>query len=300
VEIDLERPHAAVVVGKRGAGKSHTLGVLAEALLDADGVTPVVLDPMGAFGGLAEAGARVRNGRVPADSLPPAAWPDLLGLDPESAAGSLVWRAAVDETTVAGMRTRIADADASVAARRAADNHLARAASWGAFDPDAPAPGGGTVVDLAGVERAPTNAVVRGVAARTYHDAGDGPLPWLLLDEAHVPTGVAWPAVRRLLTRGRAPGASVVLATQRPSALPAVALSQADLLVAHRLTSQADLDALAAARPTYLRNPLSEQLPAEPGEALVVDDATERTHAVRVRERRTPHGGETPRASDRA
>ncbi len=49
VSIDLDGPHAALVVGKRGYGKSYTLGVLVEELTAADGVTPVVADPMGAF-----------------------------------------------------------------------------------------------------------------------------------------------------------------------------------------------------------------------------------------------------------
>jgi len=92
---------------------------------------------------------------------------------------------------------------------------------------------------------------------------------------------------------------SVVLATQRPSALPSTAVSQADLLVAHRLTSAADVDALRAARPTYLDGEFSTRLPTDTGEALVVDDATESVHHVTVRERETPHGGASPRASDR-
>ena len=77
-----------------------------------------------------------------------------------------------------------------------------------------------------------------------------------------------------LYTRGRAPGASVVLATQRPSALPETAISQSDLVVAHRLTSQRDVDALAAMRPTYLSGTVGAKLPSRTGDALVVDDAT--------------------------
>ncbi|MFD1525899.1 ATP-binding protein, partial [Halolamina salina] len=126
-----------------------------------------------------------------------------------------------------------------------------------------------------------------------------GRLPWLFVDEAHVAVdGVAGTALRTLLTRGRAPGVSLVLATQRLSALPAVAASQADLLLAHRLTSEADIEALAAASPTYLSGTLEDRLPSGRGEALVVDDATESTHAIRVRDRHTPHGGDTPRASE--
>jgi hypothetical protein len=105
-------------------------------------------------------------------------------------------------------------------------------------------------------------------------------------------------ALETILTRGRAPGVSLALATQRPSAVSAVAVSQSDLLVAHRLTAEADLSALAAARPTYLEGTLRERLPAEAGAAVVVDDATETVHAVAVRERATPHGGGSPTASD--
>jgi hypothetical protein len=110
---------------------------------------------------------------------------------------------------------------------------------------------------------------------------------------------VAETALRTVLTRGRQPGLSLVAATQRPSALPSVAVSQADLLLAHRLTARADLDALSAARPTFLGGSFEERLPANPGEVLLVDDATESVHTVRVRERETSHGGASPSATDR-
>jgi len=128
--------------------------------------------------------------------------------------------------------------------------------------------------------------------------AGDADrLPWLVFDEAHVRfDGIARPALDRLFTRGRAPGVSVVCATQRPAALPATAVSQADLLVAHTVTSEADVSKLAATRPTYLDGGLRTRLPDERGVALVVDDTSEAAHTVCVRARRTPHGGETPRA----
>ncbi|MFW5903785.1 MAG: helicase HerA domain-containing protein, partial [Halolamina sp.] len=47
VAVDFDRPHACLLVGKRGSGKSHTLGVIAEGLTRADGVAPIVVDPMG-------------------------------------------------------------------------------------------------------------------------------------------------------------------------------------------------------------------------------------------------------------
>jgi DNA helicase HerA-like ATPase len=145
------------------------------------------------------------------------------------------------------------------------------------------------------------NAVVAGVAARCYEarvTEALARLPWLLVDEAHAFfDGIAASALRRLLTRGRKPGASLVAATQRPSALPPVALSQADVLVVHRLTSRADREALADARPSYMTRSIDDRMPTAVGEALVIDDATETVHTIQVRERQTPHDGDSPRAS---
>jgi DNA helicase HerA-like ATPase len=307
VAVDLDRPHVVVVVGKRGAGKSHTLGVLAEGLARADGTTPVVGDTMGVFDGLAEGSLPVQRARpaVPADALDPRAWCDLFGLDPQRGPGSLIWRAAAEGRTLGDMRTFVEAATADDAVRRAARNYLDRAASWGIFaeTPLLPDDGAGAVVDFSGLARAAMDAVCAGVAGRLYRrcvERKDVALPWLLLDEAHAFfDGVAGRALRRLVTRGRQPGVSVAVATQRPSALPAVAVSQADLFVVHQLTSLADRDALADARPSYVTGSLAERMPTEPGEALVVDDATEAAHALRVRERDTPHGGASPRASGR-
>ncbi|WP_254543151.1 ATP-binding protein [Halomarina pelagica] len=303
--IDLGGPHAALVVGKRGSGKSYTLGVLAEELDRVEGIAPVIVDPMGAFETLAKGpvGARVVRPRVRADALEPRAWCDLLGLDPEGAAGVLVWRAASAATTLEGMCAFVAESDAPDAARRAASNHLDLAAAWDVFGGELPPlfDGRTTVLDCSGFDRAPMNAVCRAAASRCYRARLDGEtdrLPWLLVDEAHAFfDGLAAPALRRLLTRGRQPGVSLVAATQRPAALPEVAVSQADLVVMHRLSSRDDREAMRAARPTSMRETLDERMPTRPGEAVVVDDATERVHTVQVRERTTPHGGGSPRPS---
>lgn len=314
VAIDFDRPHACLIVGKRGSGKSHTLGVVAEGLARADGVAPVVLDPMGELVGLGDLGLDVQSApRVRSTAIPPSAWPPLVGLDPAGPAGTLVWHAADAAESLAEMREWVDGADAAPPARRGARNHLRLAASWGVFEPTAPGPEDlvaecGTVVDLSGLAAAPANAVCRAIADGLYgwrtteadtRTEGSGPLPWLLLDEAHAFfDGVAEPALRTLLTRGRTPGVSLVAATQRPGALPAVAPSQADLLVAHRLTAKPDVAALEAATPTYLEGRLRERLPRERGCAVVIDDATESVHGIRVRERRGAHGGASPRARE--
>ncbi|AUX10217.1 ATPase [Halalkaliarchaeum desulfuricum] len=349
VELDIDTPHAGLVVGKRGSGKSYTLGVLAEALAETPGVTPIVADPMGAFEGLiddqsdgsigdrkgngssstAEGGVRVvSDPRVPADALPPRIWPELFGIEPTSAAGSLLWRVAerrstlaemlaavddgVDQTVADGGDQPVADgtaptvADARPETRRAVRNYLRLAQSWGVFDPDGLSSetllsADATVIDLSGIPDAPMGVLLRSIATGLYETCLAGRpdrLPWLLADEAHVAfDSVAAPALKILSTRGRTPGVSFVAATQRPGAIPPVVVSQADMIVAHQLTAEDDLAALSAASPTYLAGDVREKLPRTTGTALVIDDATESAHTVAIRNRRTSHGGGSPRVS---
>ncbi|QLH79874.1 ATP-binding protein [Halosimplex rubrum] len=314
LHVDLDGPHATLIVGKRGYGKSYTLGVLAEALARADGVAPVVADPMGVFPTLGEPAEGepvpaevIDDPQITATTLDPRSWCALLDLSPESGAGGLVWRAAQDEATLADMRAAIEESDAPGVDKRAAVNHLELADSWGIFDPegmDARELGSGavTVVDVSGLDSAPMNAVVRGIGEALYRarvNEAIPRLPWFMIDEAHTFfQGVGEAALETILTRGRAPGVSLVLATQRPSAVSEVAVSQSDIVVSHRLTSEADLAALEAAQPTYMQTSLAERLPTSPGEVIVIDDATETVHSANVRRRETPHGGDSPNASD--
>ena len=332
VEFDIDAPHAGLVVGKRGSGKSYTLGVLAEALAATPGVTPIVADPMGAFAGLiddrtddsavdgtqngsppaAEVGGRVvSDPRIPAATLPPQSWPELFGIDPTSAAGSLLWRVAERRSTLAGMLAAVEEADQSGVearpeTRRAVRNYLRLAQSWGVFDPDGLSPelllsADATVIDLSGLPDAPLGVLLRSIATGLYETCLAGRpdrLPWLLVDEAHVAfDGIAAPALETLSSRGRTPGVSFVAATQRPGAIPPAVVSQADVIVAHQLTAEDDLAALSAASPTYLAGDVRETLPQATGTALVIDDATEGAHTVAIRRRRTPHDGGSPRVS---
>jgi len=312
---DLDGPHAALVVGKRGYGKSYTLGVLAEGLARTAGVAPVLVDPMGVFDSLAEVSTGepvpatvLDSPTVTPDSLDPRSWCELLGLSPESGPGGLVWRAAQEQSSLAEMSTSIEHTDAPHQDRRAAINHVELARSWGVFDQegiDAATLSGPeiSVVDVSHLDAAPMNAVCRGVGEALYRARVDGEmqrLPWLLLDEAHTFfDGVAHTALATILTRGRAPGVSLVLATQRPSSVPEVAISQSDILLSHRLTSEDDIQALEQAQPTYMNESLRERMPTAVGEVVIVDDATETVHAAQIRERDTPHAGDSPCVSNR-
>lgn len=307
VGLSVERPHAAVVVGKRGTGKSHTLAVLAEGVADAPGVTPTIVDPMGELGTI----GHVQRPQIAAGAVPARVWPTLVGLEPTTPAGGLIWRAIEAAGTLSGACDRLADGAGpsdrepiDPATERVARNHLRRARRWDVFDPAGIEPAAFTdpqarVLDCSGLPPPAINAVCLAVARACYERrvASRGRrLPWLLVDEAHIAfEGVAAASLRRLFTRGRTPGVSVVCATQRPTALPSVAVSQADLIVAHALTGSADIERTLTARPRADR--LRERLPAERGTALIVDDATETSVVVRVRDRRTPDGGASPTAS---
>ncbi|MFB6086836.1 MAG: ATP-binding protein, partial [Halodesulfurarchaeum sp.] len=307
VALDLDRPHVSLLAGKRGSGKSYTLGVLAEGIAAARGVTGVLVDPMGVFDGLAEgAHATVIDApTVAADALEPRDWCALLELDPTGAPGALLWQVAEGADTLGEMIDAVEGADAPRSVIQAVSNHLSLAAQWEVFHPDGldaerlfgPAT---TVIDATRLSDQALGVVTAAVARTLYETAvaeSIPRLPWLMIDEAQaVVDGIAGPPLRTILTRGRHPGVSLVLATQRPAALPSVAISQSDLLLSHRLTATADIDALAAARPTYIDETIQERLPDGVGEAVVVDDTTEAAVTVQVRERLTPHGGDSPRA----
>jgi len=312
---DLDGPHAALVVGKRGYGKSYTLGVLAEGLARTAGVAPVLVDPMGVFDSLAEDSTGepvpatvLDSPTVAPDSLDPRSWCELLGLSPESGPGGLVWRAAQEQSSLTEMSRSIEHTDAPHQDKQAAINHVELARSWDIFDKegiDAATLGGPevSVVDVSHLDTAPMNAVCRGVGEALYRARVDEEmqqLPWLLLDEAHTFFGgVAHTALATILTRGRAPGVSLVSATQRPSSVPEVAISQSDILLSHRLTSQEDIQTLEQAQPTYMNESLHERMPTAVGEVVIVDDATETVHAAQIRERDTPHAGDSPSVNDR-
>nr|WP_231583007.1 DUF87 domain-containing protein [Methanosarcina sp. MTP4] len=131
------------------------------------------------------------------------------------------------------------------------------------------------------------------------------PMVWLFIDEAHIflPAGTETLAsevlINRCLRQGRQPGLSLILATQRPSGLHTDVISQSDLLICHRLTASDDIIALEAARPLYMQEGIRghiKKMGSERGAALIVDDHSESVHLVRMRPRRSWHGGGEPSA----
>ncbi|MCD6367772.1 MAG: ATP-binding protein [Candidatus Aenigmarchaeota archaeon] len=128
------------------------------------------------------------------------------------------------------------------------------------------------------------------------------PITWLVIDEAHnfLPaegkTASSDPLLS-IIKQGREPGVSCVLITQRPNKLHEDAISQADLVLSHRLTAEQDLKALRNIMQTYLLFDIQQylgDLPKEPGTAIILDDNSERIYPMKVRPRQSWHAGGTP------
>jgi len=353
VFLDVLKPHAVVICGKRGYGKSHTMGVLAEEFSSLpsrlrDNFTVIVIDTMGIFSGMAvpsddpglagwdlapaglnvslftpepflsEAPAGTRPFHIPTASLSPYDYCELLGIDPLGGHGAALIGAItrLGRFSIESLVGEIDRSDAPQEIRSSLCGLLSMVSSWKLFSESASyesllGPGSINVIDLScyGHDSAVRSCAVASLgrslydirvhARRKEEVKRESPLVWLMIDEAHMfMSGSAGRVlVNEWLRQGRQPGLSLVLATQRPSALGYDVLSQADVLIAHRLTLRDDIEALEKARPVYVKEPVREamaRLGTAKGASIVLDDATESYHVVRVRPRISAHGGSEP------
>ena len=144
----------------------------------------------------------------------------------------------------------------------------------------------------------------RGIDISFVSEKKEEPLVWLFIDEAHefLPLNkktVATDALVQLLREGRQPGISLVLATQQPGQIHRDVMTQSDIVISHRVTSQPDLEALNFIMQSYVLQGISNymnDLPSLKGSAIVLDDNSERIYPIRVHPRFTWHGGEAPTA----
>jgi len=132
----------------------------------------------------------------------------------------------------------------------------------------------------------------------------DFPMVWLVIDEAHefLPVSgktLATDPLVTILREGRQPGISLILATQQPGKIHTDVMTQADVVIAHRITAKLDTEALGTLMQSYMREGLVQQLddlPREKGAAIIFDDNNEKMYPIRLRPRFTWHGGEDPSA----
>ena len=126
----------------------------------------------------------------------------------------------------------------------------------------------------------------------------------MFIDEAHefLPKNSknnATEPLIQILREGRQPGISLVLATQQPGQIHNDVMTQSDIVISHRLTSQQDIEALNQIMQSYLLDSIKKEidyLPKVKGAAIILDDNSERIYSMRMRPRATWHGGESPSA----
>ncbi|MHA2247644.1 MAG: ATP-binding protein [Candidatus Hodarchaeales archaeon] len=214
----------------------------------------------------------------------------------------------------------------SILTRRALLQRFKAAQSWGIFDEvgtsiyDIAKPGMVSVLDVSGYRQANAwglRSLIVGILAKKiyerrilYRKSEEYALltnrpfdsrivnTWFFIDEAHqfIPTGsgAAKSAMSEWLQQGRQPGLSIVMATQRPNALDKIVSSQLDVLISHHITSRADREALKLVTPTYRENLAYEigNLPPRRGLCIVMDDKGEQVINMKIKPRKTHHGGD--------
>lgn len=265
--------------------------------------------------------------RLNASDLTPDGWCDLFDADINKPMGIVLFRAVQQlrkkESTFAIqdiMRAIERDGKASDTSKEALLNRLEAAQSWQLFAEkdytpihELFRPGVVNVLDLSRLEpgaRGRRNLAVSVIARNLFRARSDArlreefglatPMPrvWMLLDEAHqfVPAGsntLSKGQLVRWAKEGRQPGLSLVVASQQPSAIDPEVLSQCDMILSHKLTSRNDVGALNGLSQDYMGSELRTFIKnlKRTGEAVLVDDELEAVYMLRIRPRRSQHGG---------
>ncbi len=151
-------------------------------------------------------------------------------------------------------------------------------------------------------KREELEAVQHGIDYLAFKQEREMPLVWVFIDEVQefIPSEGKTPATDaliQLLREGRQPGISIVMATQQPGALARDAMTQADIVISHRVTAMPDINSLNQMMQSYLLESIKKQmddLPNLKGSAIILDDNSERLYPCRIKPRFTWHGGEAP------
>lgn len=376
--MDVLRPHCILICGKRGSGKSFTMGVIAEEIMKLDEelrkkLAVVIIDTQGIYWSMREQNEKdvvlldewdlkprgfqvsiyVPQGHVDKferagvayegvysiepNDLSAEDWALAFGIDLNSLLGVLlghVVRHMRGRYMIEEMIEQIYKEERFNEETKLTLESLFRGAEdWGIFSKkgieasELLKPGKVSVLDVSLFTGMTTGWSVRsllvGLIAKKIYEArvvsrraeelstitgGEAeavPYAWIMMDEAHnfVPADATTAATDPLLmivSQGRQPGISTVFITQTPNRLHPTVIAQSDLVVSHRLTSKADIDALRSVMQTYMLYDIEKyinELPRLTGVALILDDNSERLYSIRVRPRQSWHAGGSPVAA---
>lgn len=368
--IDASSARSVLTCGKRGTGKSYTLGNIVEEIhMKADDVVPLIIDPMGIYWTMAEQNDEQRdllwdwgmseegfpvNLLVPGDpesrygrevlqelerrgidinplllnpsDMSPDAWCALFDLNINKPMGITLYRA-VRELGENGdpfylddiIQKVEMDGSAGERTRDALLNRLEMAKDWNIFADtykdiwrtfdDRKI----NILDLSVIDPGQyglRNLVVEVLGKELFQQRQDArrreelelgvdiPKVWLFIDEAHnfVPSGestLAKDTLIRWVKEGRQPGLSIVVASQQPSAIDSDVLSQCDIILCHKITTKEDISSLNKLSQDYMGGELKTYVRNidNVGEAVYVDDEEETVKMVKMRPRKSKHGG---------
>lgn len=377
VGLDALGPHCILICGKRGYGKSYTMGTLVEeiSLLPQhirNNIASLVIDTMGIFWTMEKANdpqktlldqwslnpkrinirvfvpsgsikkydeqqIKVLPFSIPISSMDGYSWCQLFSINEVSPLGVLFIRVIAELRSMHDsfsfdtiMDMVMEDERADKITKSAAENYIRTASSWGVFTEEGVnvknlvSRGCTTILDVSTLKDTDVRAVVVGQISKEiyyqrlearrseermtmgYEQDNTGmPMVWMFIDEAHlfIPTGTKTLAsnvlINEWLRQGRQPGLSLILATQRPSALDPEVTSQSDILICHRLTAAEDINALESFRPSYMKENIGDsirKMGMQKGIAFILDDTTEAAHVIKMRPRLSWHGGNEPSA----
>ena len=372
VYVDIIHPHIILICGKRGYGKSHTIGVFIEEITKLDeklkkNLGVVIFDTLGIFWTVKypnnidkdklkrwdlypkgfeinlfvpkkymfeykKKGIDAYSFSIKVSELSPYHWCQLFNLkqtDPLAISitrNIMKMKSLHKNYTIDELLLYIKNDDrCECIVKDAVENLLTSADSWGIFDKDGLSisdlikPGTIANIDLSHLPNPDVKNIVATIISekifekriqsrKLYELRKMGlnvketglPMVWLVIDEAQL----FLPNKKDVLSKdilinewmrqGRQPGLSLIMATQRPSALESEVLSHSDIIVCHRVTAQEDIDALSLIRPTYMHENIKESIKKigdEKGVALIIDDTSESAHIIKIRPRLSWHGG---------
>jgi len=368
--INASDARSILACGKRGSGKSYTLGNIVEEIhTETHDIVPLVIDPMGIYWTMAEGNDEQRNLLwdwsmsqrdfpvnllVPGNpeerygpeivrefqsrgidlnslllnpsDMSPDGWCDLFDLNINKPMGITLYRA-VRELGEGDAKFYMddliheveMDGESSERTREALLNRLEMAKAWDifadeyqdvwrTFDENRI-----NVLDLSVIEPGQyglRNLVVEVLGKELFRERQEArrreelelgvdiPKVWLFIDEAHnfVPSGessLAKDTLIRWVKEGRQPGLSIVVASQQPSAIDSDVLSQCDIILCHKITTKEDINSLNKLSQDYMGSELQTYVRNidNVGEAVYVDDDEETVSMIKVRPRKSKHGG---------
>lgn len=365
VLLDVLRPHVITITGKRGSGKSYSLGVIAEEITKLPdevrkNLCVLIIDTQGIFWTMkspsedpdldewelkprgfdvfvcvpegqeklfSEAGVDFDSSFsfLPSE-LTVDDWISVFDLNPNEPLGILLQRTVSrlsGEYSIDDIINKMMEQKGFDIEKLALVNRFEAAKAWGIFGrskmPSILEPGKVTILDASLTPLNVRSLLIALISKKILSERIKArrkeelatieatetkriPLCWIIMDEAHnfIPSEgnpASSEILKSIAREGRQPGITLVLATQRPEKLHSDALAQCDMIISHRLTAKADIEALKAIMQTYMLYDISKyinELPKLKGTAIILDDNSERLYKVRIRPRQSWHAGASP------